>query len=154
MLVGTLAAAVAAIPGTAIAASAFCLDSCSDDSDEKFLVGFVVASVGALLGGSWAIDRVGDWLGGQGRFWPTVLGMVLGSLAGAGIALAVAPLSEAAPVIPAVVGPALGGAIAYELSSAMVRQEAMAATASRRRIAPLVAVSPRGGFIGGLAGTF
>jgi hypothetical protein len=64
-----------------------------------------------VLGGSWAIDRVGDWLGGQGRFWPTVLGMVLGSLAGAGVAILVAPLSEAAPIFPAVVGPALGGAI-------------------------------------------
>lgn len=80
--------------------------------------------------------------------------MVLGTLVGSGAAIAIAPRSEAASVVPALLGPALGGAIAYEISSAMVRREALAASASRPRIAPLVAVSPRGSVIGGLAGTF
>jgi hypothetical protein len=154
ILVGTVGALVGTLPGLAIVATQYCLDSCSDDQSVE-IFGLVVASAGALLAGTWAIDRVGDWLGGQGRFWPTALGMVLGTLVGSGVAIAIAPRSEAASIVPAVLGPALGGAIAYEISSAMVRREAMAAaSASRPRIAPLVAVSPRGGFIGGLAGSF
>ncbi|HLL05956.1 MAG TPA: hypothetical protein VK539_35620 [Myxococcaceae bacterium] len=153
ILVGTVGALVGTLPGLAIVATQFCLDSCSDDQSVE-IFGLVVASAGALLAGTWAIDRVGDWLGGQGRFWPTALGMVLGTVVGSVVAVAIAPSSEGASVVPAVLGPALGGAIAYEISSAMVRSEAMAASASRPRIAPLVAVSPRGGFIGGLAGTF
>jgi len=153
ILVGTVGALVGTLPGLAIVATQFCLDSCSDDQSVE-IFGLVVASAGALLAGTWAIDRVGDWLGGQGRFWPTALGMVLGTVVGSVVAVAIAPSSEGASVVPAVLGPALGGAIAYEISSAMVRSEAMAASASRPRIAPLVAMSPRGGLIGGLAGTF
>jgi hypothetical protein len=152
-LLGTGGALLGSIPGLVIIATQFCLDSCSDDQSVEIL-GLVVAAAGGVIAGTWTIDRTGDWLGGQGEFWPTALGMVLGTLAGAGVAVAIAPSSEGAAVIPAVLGPALGGAIAYELSSTQVRSQALAATASLPRIAPLVAVSPRGGFIGGIAGSF
>jgi hypothetical protein len=97
---------------------------------------------------------VGNWLDGQGRFWPTVLGVVLGSLGGIVAGVAVAAVAGAAGVVPMILGPAVGGVIAYELSDSSVREAAAAAIASRPRIMPLVTVSPRGGFIGGLAGSF
>jgi hypothetical protein len=147
ILLGTVGGAVGAIPGAILMIDGFCPDCDAGD----FYVGFALSVAGAVVGTALTIDWVGDWLDGQGRFWPTLLGVVLGALAGTGAALASASISEAAPIIPAVLGPTLGGAIAYELSNAMVRREAMA---SRPRVAPLLTVSARGGFIGGLIGTF
>jgi hypothetical protein len=150
ILLGTVGGAVGAIPGAIIMADGFCWDCEVGD----FYVGFALSVAGAVVGMSLTIDWVGDWLGGQGDFWPTVLGVVLGVLVGTAGAFAAVSISEAAPIIPAVLGPPLGGVLAYEISSAMARREAMAAMAPRPRVAPLLTVSPRGGLIGGLAGTF
>ncbi|HEX8699817.1 MAG TPA: hypothetical protein VF815_13320 [Myxococcaceae bacterium] len=152
LLVGTVGAAVGAIPGAAIVALTFCTE-CNPNTEAQ-VFGLAVAGVGMILSGAWAIDRVGDWLGGQGEYWPTVVGVVLGMLGSVGALFAVDAGAGAAGIVPAIIAPALGGAIAYEISNALVRHEATAASASRPRLSPLVAVSPRGGFIGGLAGSF
>lgn len=153
ILVGTGGAILGAIPGTAIMFQDFCLD-CSDGA-EGVVLGFFVGVAGMALGSALAIDLVGDALDGQGRFWPTLGGVVLGSLAGilGGFAIAAGGAGESGLLV-AMLGPAVGGVLAYELSDTTVRRETLAASASRPRIAPLVAVSPRGGLIGGLAGTF
>jgi hypothetical protein len=153
ILLGTVAGAVGAIPGTLLVFETICFDSCSGDPAGVY-VGLVLA-VGGLIGASaLGIDLVGDAMGGQGRFWATALGTVLGALGGLIAGGAVAATAGAAGLIPAILGPAVGGVIAYEISHSSVIDEAAAASASRPRLVPLVSVSPGGGVIGGLAGRF
>jgi len=149
ILLGTVGATLGALPGTLIMFQEFCLD-CSDGG-ETIVLGFVLGVTGLTLGAALVIDVVGDLLDGEGRFWPTVLGVVLGAVGG--LVIGIAGGGEGS-LIAAVLGPAVGGVLAYELSSATARREAVAAMASRPGIAPLLTVSPRGGLIGGLAGTF
>lgn len=152
ILVGTVAGTLGAIPGTLMMMEFICLDSCNDNSWEY--LGLGLAAAGLVGASALGIDFLGDELGGQGRFWPTLLGTFQGTLGGIVSGVALAATAGAAGIIPAFLGPAVGGVIAYELSHSSVLEESAAATASRPRLVPLVSVSPRGGLIGGLAGCF
>jgi hypothetical protein len=134
-------------------AATLCLESCYGDQ-EPFYLGLILGLGGWGLGSALTIDWLGDRMDGRGEFGPTVLGSMLGLVGGllAGIALAAG--AGTAGIIPAFLGPAVGGVIAYEISDTNVTEAAAAATASRPRVAPLLTVSPRGGFIGGLVGSF
>jgi len=155
ILLGTVGGALGALPGTIIMADAFCLDSCSGDEDGPFLAGFGLALGGLFFGTAFTITQVGYWLDGKGRFWPTVAGVAVGSLTGVLLGLAVAAGAGAAGAVPMILGPAVGGVIAYEISDSNVRSEAAGLEEPEPRvILPMMTVSPRGGFIGGLVGTF
>jgi hypothetical protein len=152
LLVGTVAGALGAVPGTLMMLEIICIDFCNDNS--WAYLGLGLAAAGMVGGSALGIDFLGGELGGHGRFWPTLLGTLLGTLGGIVSGVALADTVGAAGLIPALLGPAVGGVIAYELSHSSVVEEAAAATASRPRLVPLVSVSPRGGLIGGLAGCF
>ena len=142
-----------AVPGAAIMVLAFCRRGCVGANNGWVNAGLVLAGGGLIGGTALTIDWLGDRLGGQGKFWPTVLGVALGTGAGIAAAFGLSASSGALGAIPAVLGPAVGGVIAYEISSANVIKEA-AATASSFRLVPLVAMSPRGELVGGIAGSF
>jgi hypothetical protein len=151
LLLGAVGGAIGVIPG-ALITSAACDESCFQGT---LIFGLTVAGVGLAGGSALAIHLVGDWMDGQGGFWPTALGTALGTVVGALASLAIAERAGTASIIPLVLGPAVGGVIAYELSHSSAAAEATAAaTASRPRLVPLAAMTARGGFIGGLAGTF
>jgi hypothetical protein len=155
ILVGTLAGAIGAIPGSLLGLSALCFDSCSNEDDTMLYLGLALAFAGMTGGSALGINALGDALQGQGRFGPTLLGVVLGTLGGLAAAIVVGIAGgEAFAFIPAVLGPAAGGVIAYEISHSNVIDELTAATASRPRFVPLVSVSAQGTLIGGLAGRF
>ncbi|HEX8698371.1 MAG TPA: hypothetical protein VF815_06010 [Myxococcaceae bacterium] len=154
ILLGTIGGAIGALPGVLIGGEALCIESCTEDQSGVY-IGFVLA-LGGLFGGSaFTITQVGHWLDGQGRFWPTVGGVVLGSLAGILVGAAGFATVGAAGAIPMILGPAVGGVIAYELSDSSSRSAAAEALGPEPRIiVPMMRVSPGGGLIGGLAGTF
>lgn len=144
-----------ATPGVLLFYTSDCFDGgCSGDQVTGVYFIAVVALVGAVGGTAWAIDKVGASLDGLGRFWPTVGGVVLGALGGALLGARVSSYSGAAGAAIAVLGPAVGGVIAYEVTHSNAVSAAAARSASRPGVVPLVSMTPRGGFIGGLAGSF
>jgi hypothetical protein len=154
ILLGTVGGALGAIPGTIIGGEALCIESCIGQDDNVYL-GLVLALGGLFGGTAFTITQVGSWLDGQGSFWPTVAGVVLGSLGGLMVGAAIAAAAGAAGAVPMILGPAVGGVIAYEISDSSNRSAAADTDAREPRIIlPMMTVSPRGGFIGGLAGTF
>ncbi|WP_224366809.1 hypothetical protein [Hyalangium versicolor] len=146
ILAGTLAGAVGAIPGAFLMFQRYCLNC------EGEYIGLALAVGGATAGSALGIDYLGSTLGGHGHFAATVVGTLLGTLAGITAGFALAPTVGAAAILPAIVGPAMGGVIAYEISHAIAIGETF--TRSRPRYVPLVSASPRGRVIGGLAGRF
>ena len=154
LVLGTLGGAVGVIPGGLVVALSLCRRGCVGENDVWVNSGLVLAAGGLIGGAAWTIDWVGDRLGGHGRFWPTVLGVALGTGAGIAAAFMIPASNGGIRYLPAVLAPALSGVIAYELSSANVINEATAATVSRHQLVPLVAMRPGGGLIGGIAGSF
>jgi hypothetical protein len=150
ILVGTLAGALGAIPGTFLMFQRYCSD-CEGKRESEFL-GFALAVGGVTAGSAHGIHYLGGTLGGHGGFGATVVGSLLGTLAGVIAGIALVPTAGAAAILPAIVGPAVGGVIAYEISHGIAVGETF--TPSRPRYVPLVSASPRGGVIGGLAGRF
>ena len=151
LLLGIVGGGVGAIPGLLLL-TAFCDESCYQGG---VVLSLTLAGAGLVGGSALTIDLVGDLMEGHGRFWPTALGAAMGAAIGILASLAAVESAGAAGLIPIALGPAVGGVIAYEISDSRVVAEAAAgATASRPRLMPLAAVSPRGGFIGGLAGSF
>jgi hypothetical protein len=155
LVLGTVGGAVGAAPGAAVVLLALCRRGCVGANSGWVNSGLVLAAGGLIGGTALTIDWLGDRLGGQGRFWPTALGVALGTGAGIAAAFGIPTSNRALRLIPAILGPAVGGVIAYEVSSAnVIKESAAAATASNLRLVPLVAVSPRGELVGGIAGSF
>ena len=154
ILLGTLGGGIGTIPG-AIFGSSVCFNECGS-VDPAASVGMALGAVGALIGCAATINLTGDWLGGQGDFWPTALGTLLGALGGVGIAVLAFSSGEVnlVAVFAVLFGPAVGGVIAYEISHARNTRAAPATSSSGPRIVPVLTASRRGGFIGGLAGSF
>lgn len=150
ILVGTLAGAVGAIPGTFLMFQRYCFN-CTEQSE---YIGLTLAVAGVVAGSSLGIDFLGGKLGGHGRLGPTALGSLLGTLTGIIAGAALASTAGEAAMLTAILAPAVGGVIAYEISHSLAVEEATATTASRPRFVPLVSSSPRGGMIGGLRGRF
>ncbi len=154
LVLGTLGGAVGAVPGGLVVALSLCRRGCVGENDLWVNSGLVLAGGGLIGGAALAIDWMGDRLGGHGRYWPTVLGVALGTGAGIAAAFMIPASIGGIRYLPAVLAPALSGVIAYELSSANVINEATAAAVSRHQLVPLVAMRPGGGLVGGIAGSF
>jgi hypothetical protein len=154
IILGVVGGALAATPGTIMAGEALCLESCSGDGDGVW-AGLGLALGGLFLGTAFTITQVGYWMDGQGSFWPTLAGVVVGSLTGLLVGVAVAASAGAPGAIPMILGPSVGGVIAYELSDTRNRSAAAEGAGPEPRIIlPMMTVSPRGGIIGGFVGTF
>jgi hypothetical protein len=109
--------------------------------------------VGIPLG----VQYAGHGMGGQGDFLPTLGGTVLGT--GVGVILGMQSEGKGGLAVGLILGPILGSIVGYELSSAINGQRAYAlGTASSShsgpRVLPVVGVTPRGGPLGGLSGSF
>jgi len=152
LMLGTLGGALMALPGV-LAASAICSSGCGGP-DRDVLLGVALGGAGWTIGSAGTINLTGDWLGGRGDFWPTALGTLLGAAGGLAASVMISIEGSLAGFLIAILAPSLGGVIAYELSHKSNTREAAAPLASRPRIVPVLTVRPRGGFIGGLAGSF
>jgi len=160
--VGTVAGAFSGlIVSLALRGEPWCLNGSDDDCEAStafrgVLPMLLFTSGGAALGVYGAGTYLGD---GAGRFLPTLGGAALGS-AGSLIIYAVAPPGDgSAPLyVSALLLPALGAILGYELSQAWVDSQARPGSAARAdtgiQWVPVVARSPGGGLLGGLAGHF
>ena len=141
LFIGLLGAVVGSFPGAYVGAS-LGIDYSADDPD---LLGAVMGfGVGAGVGSAYGIYLVGRAVGGNGTYWETLIG----GLVGAGVYIAILPsLSVDNPsFLSAAWGlPTLGSLIAYEMSDSRVRNRKKSETTNR--LTPIVA-SPRGGGIG------
>ncbi len=154
LLLGTVGGVVGFIPGAIMGLESLCFnESCSGDANRLYL-GLGLALLGMTAGSSIAIHQVGYWLGGHGRFWPTVGGVVLGMLGGILVGVAVGSATDGTGLLLTFLGPPVGGVIAYELSHSGGRSLDTEWRPLEPRVSPLLTVSPRGGFIGGLVGRF
>jgi hypothetical protein len=159
---GTVAGAFAGLVfSVGIGAEPWCLNVSDDDCESSTALRGVLpmllfTSGGAALGvygaGAFAAE-------GEGRFLPTLGGAALGTIGSLIIYAALPPEGENLPLfVGALLLPTLGAILGYELSQAWVDSRATPASAVRAdtgiRLVPVVARSPGGGLLGGLAGRF
>jgi hypothetical protein len=106
---------------------------------------------GGWIAGSLTVYGMGNWLNGQGRLAPTMIGGALGT--GAAIGLYAATRGEAWFIV---LLPAIGAVLGYELSNSYERSkpEQGNEASARLQLMPVVGRTPEGGFLGGLAGRF
>jgi hypothetical protein len=153
VLGGSLLGAAASLPGAFIAAVAAFCDGC--ESDSQFLGGVGLAFAGLTLGTAVGIKGMGSLLEWEGRFLAALAGTSIGALAGLGAGLVIAwGAGSELWFIPILVGPLVGGIIAYESSHTNALEERSSPSRTGMSMIPVVGVSPRGGIIGGLAGRF
>lgn len=113
------------------------------------LITVPAAFVGIPLG----VQTAGQSLGGQGDFIPALGGTVLGT--GAGLIFGLRSEGTGGMVAGLIVGPILGSIVGYELSHAIKQRRGYALSSqSGPRLLPMVGATPRGGLLGGLAGSF
>jgi hypothetical protein len=150
---GSLLGFAAGTPGAYIAiASAFC-DGCGSESG--FFAGVGLSFAGLTLGSALGIKGMGSLLGGEGLFLSTLAGTSLGGLSGLGLGLIIGfAAGSELWIIPTLAGPIVGGIIAYEMSHANALRARSTLSSSEMAVLPVVSVSPGGGIIGGLAGSF
>ncbi len=120
-------------------------NGCGGDFGTCGLVAILGTGLGAFFG-----MPLGAWMGGRltgadGNYGSAVLGTLVGSVLGF-------LLLSSVPALPllAIGPPLLGAVIGYELS---VSPEPVSVALGRTRLQPLLAVSPKGSFVG-LAGHF
>jgi hypothetical protein len=153
VLGGTVGATVGFIPGGLLILSAFCTDRC-DGAESRAILGLGLALAGIAGGTAVGITGAGSLLHAEGEYWPTAGGAAIGTLVGSIVGLVLASSVEEAALIPVLVGPLMGGMIAYELSHSGAVSRRQRPPFSRPQVVPMATVTPRGGFIGGLAGRF
>jgi hypothetical protein len=114
--------------------------------------------LGALIGAPVGVILTGALLGRQGGVLATLLGYLMG---GSAAILGIMGLSSGhgndAAIVPMLCLPLLGAVVGYELSHASNVSGAAPAQALSRasaRWTPVAGVTPRGGFVGGVAGHF
>ncbi|HYI00815.1 hypothetical protein [Hyalangium sp.] len=154
VLGGTVGATVGFIPGGLVILSAFCIESCDDGAESRAILGLGLALAGIAGGTAIGITGAGSLLQGEGEYWPTAGGAAIGTLVGSIVGLALASSADEAALIPVLVGPIMGGMIAYELSHSNAVARRQLRRTSQPQVVPMATVTPRGGFIGGLAGRF
>ncbi len=153
LLGGTAAAAGAMLLTVGI----FALDSQDCDgffcNESLFFLGMGAGALGLTVGPPTAIWAIGETFDDRGRFWPTLGGGVLGSLASFLTLLAVA--NRVPPEITVALAgmwPVLTSQLVHELTRrGPARSEP---TDEGPRVLPVVGLSPHGGVIGGLVGSF
>lgn len=115
------------------------------------------AASGAIFFGTpLAVYVTGRLTRGRGGFWLTLLGMAVGTAAGAVMVAAFDNKSEALQLGSIVTLPVAGAVVGYEVSHALRQPETARVNAAgpSPHIIPLVGVTPGGGLFGGLAGRF
>jgi hypothetical protein len=153
-ILGGTAAAGAAI---LVTLGLFSLDSQSCDgffcNPSVFLFGLGAGGVGLMTGPPLAIWGIGEALDDRGRFWPTLGGGALGTLATVLSLLALdAHLPPELNVALASLWPVISSMIVYELTR---RGPAPSGTVdSGLQVFPVVGMSRHGGIVGGLVGSF
>lgn len=152
---GVLGGVGMGIAGLLVGAEAIGNTDCSDGEVCVALLALITIPatfVGIPLG----VQYAGQSMGGRGDFLPALGGTVLGT--GVGVILGMQSEGNGGLAVGLIVGPILGSIVGYELSSAInERREYVLGTASSRsgpRVVPVVGVTPRGGFLGGLSGSF
>lgn len=136
---GGLAGAGVGLLGLLVGAAVFA-PTC--DSDSCIIPIFLTGMVGAAFGTPIGVYGAAKLLGGQGRYWPSFLGTVLG--AGVGALAAAVAQNETATAVSLATGPIIGAIVGYELSHAYVQ----------RRVVPTLGLSLTGGVVAGLSGRF
>jgi hypothetical protein len=151
---GSVGATVGIIPGGLLIISAFCTNGCGGGEESRAILGLGLALAGFAGGAAVGITGAGSLLHGEGEYWSTAGGAALGTLVGTLVGLALASSAEEAAIIPFLAGPVVGGMIAYELSHSKAIARKQRNPALTPRVMPMATVSPRGGIIGGLVGSF
>jgi hypothetical protein len=152
---GVLGGVGMGIAGLLVGASALEDADCSDGEVCLALLALITVPatfVGIPLG----VQYAGESMGGRGDFLPALGGTVLGT--GVGVILGMQSEGNGGLAAGLIIGPILGAIVGYELSSAINERRAYilgdASSHSGPRLVPVVGVTPRGGLLGGLAGSF
>jgi hypothetical protein len=159
VLFGSIGGATAGLGGFigGFGASSSCspLEPCSSTGDEIVINTLVVSSL--MAGSALGVYAAGRLMKGRGSFLPTIAGAAIGATV-AGAALATG--ETAAGVLLLLSAPLTGAIIGYEVSNALAEAEAEPAVGALRpgagslEVLPVIAVTPAGGLLGGLAGRF
>lgn len=134
------------------------LEDVSCGSGEVCAATILIITVPAVFVGiPLGVQYAGQGLGGRGDFLPSLAGTLLGT--GAGLLYGLSQDGAGYMAVGLIVGPVLGAVIGYELSHAMnasnsYQARAGSSAAQGLRMAPLIGATPRGGFLGGLSGSF
>ncbi|NMO15068.1 acid shock protein [Pyxidicoccus fallax] len=118
----------------------------------------VVMGLGGMtLGAAITTYAVGSLMKGRGGFFGTLLGALLGT--GSGVVVAAAGGDDTLGTAALFSLPALGAMAGYELSRSLELPPVpspprLSRTDSRGLLAPTFGTTPRGGFMGGVAGRF
>jgi hypothetical protein len=134
-------------------------EECGGDSDACVLSVFLLTASSTLVTAPLGVYLTGSLLDGQGSLGSTFLGSLIGAGAGlgSGILLAVTTGGFGLLLLGLPLGALIGAVIGYERSVTGVTSVAArppGAPASGLRMIPTVGVTPRGGLVGGLVGSF
>jgi hypothetical protein len=140
---GGLAGTIGGLAGLLVGFAVFSPTCGSGDCVWPILLsGVLGASFGTPLG----IYGAGKLLDGQGRYWPTFLGTVVGG--GLGLIAALLSENDVATGVALATGPIIGGIVAYEISHAHVQPAAAVS------VSPTLGLTLTGGIVAGLSGRF
>ncbi|WP_224240820.1 hypothetical protein [Hyalangium gracile] len=161
LLFQTLAGAgTGALAGIAGVFTGFLLvgNDCSDAECAIPVLGSM--SLGILLGTPLGVYGVGRAMDGHGKYWASLAGTTLGSLAGITLAVVSASAdSDGLVLLSLMLGPIVGAVLGYELSNTSeppLPGPAVSASSSRAgfQCLPVFSVTRSGGILGGFAGRF
>lgn len=140
-----------------LAAEALSGGSCGDDP------GCIITGLGMTAGAIFftaplGVYAVGQLAGGRGSYWTSVLGMAVGTGAGAIMAAAFNKNNEL-QIASIVTLPLLGAVLGYELWNAHQQPDSVGpartgAVGTSPQFIPLVSIPPGGGVFGGIAARF
>ncbi len=154
---GVLGGVGMGIVGLLVGASALESVDCSSGGEVCAATVLIVTIPAAFVGIPLGVQIAGESMGGQGRFLPALAGTILGTAAG--FAYGSTQDGSGDLALGLIVGPILGAIVGYEISNAVMRDSLPVArtTSSGQggfQMTPVAGTTPRGGFLGGLAGRF
>jgi hypothetical protein len=110
--------------------------------------------VGVTFGSALGVYGGGSLLGGEGRFGMTLIGALLGALAGGILAVPAALVVDSGWIVPVLALPVVGAIITYESTHEREQERKAAVAGTRIEMVPVLSVRPSGGLVAGLAGRF
>jgi hypothetical protein len=153
---GVLGGAVMGLAGFLTGAPALRNVSCT--SGEVCIAPLVLIMIpAAFVGIPVSVQHFAEPWGGRGEFLPALGGSLLGT--GAGFISGLSSGSTGGLIASLIIGPITGAILGYEISHALNKRRASAAGAMSSakagpRVVPVIGATPRGGFLGGFAGSF
>jgi hypothetical protein len=154
----------ALVGGLATAALLAAAGGCEDAGPGCGLAILVITVPSIAIGTSLGVTTFGRFLDGEGRFSSTMVGLAIG--VGAALLAAVVTTSEQVLLVGLVAGPLIGAVVGYELSHAHViesrkkspkkqqQEQDIFSERTAPQWSPMLGVTARGGFVGGLSGRF